>query len=134
MNCCKTAQTETGAAACAAPAAEKTAATFRPSVDIFEGADEFVIRADLPGARADAIDVRVDDGVLRFRAAVATRPPAGARQIVGEYGVGDFERSFRLGDGIDTERINAEFKDGVLTLRVPKAAVLKPRSVPVRAA
>jgi len=108
-------------------------AAFRPAVDIAEGEGEFVIVADVPGATAETLDLTVDQGVLTLRAPVAARSQAGAC-LVAEYGVGDYERSFRLGEDIDVAKISAELKDGVLTLRLPKAESAKPRKISIRAA
>jgi HSP20 family protein len=107
---------------------------FRPEVDIYETGEEFVVKANVPGARPEAIDLNVEKGVLTMRAEVGVRTPENARPLGREYGVGAFERSFRIGEGIDTERIGAELKDGVLTLRLPKAETTRSRKISVQAA
>lgn len=106
--------------------------TFRPSVDILETAEKFSIIVDLPGVRPDGIDVVIEQGVLTLKAAVTPRVRERARPLLSEYGVGNFERSFKLGEDVDTERINAEFKNGVLTLTLPKAEATKARKIEVR--
>jgi HSP20 family molecular chaperone IbpA len=63
---------------------------------------------------------------------VAPRPLPG-RQLRQEYGVGDYRRSFRLGEGFDASQISAEYRRGVLTIRVPRLASVRPRKVPVSA-
>jgi HSP20 family molecular chaperone IbpA len=129
MSCCNT-----NRAPSAAETQETTlrAPTFRPNVDVIESADAFMIQADVPGATAESIDVQVEGRTLTLRAAVAQRSRSGARQIIREYGVGDFERTFRLGDGVDTSNVGAELRNGVLTLRLPKAQAAQPRKISVQ--
>ena len=107
-------------------------ATFRPDVDIYETGDEYVVTADVPGAKPETIDLNVENGVLTLRAAVTERGPEGARPVAREYGVGAYERSFRIGEGIDTARIGAELRHGVLTLRLPKAETTRSRKITVQ--
>jgi len=106
--------------------------TYQPNVDICDRGGEVVFVADIPGARADGIDVTFDDGVLAVEAAVPARelPGRGVRQ---EYGIGNYRRSFRLGDGFDGAAIAADYRRGVLTIRVPRLAAVRPRKVEVRA-
>jgi HSP20 family protein len=112
--------------------ATRVGPTFRPDVDIYETGEEYVLTADLPGARADSINLHLDKGVLTLSADVPPREHPDGRPIASEYGVGRFERSFRVGEGIDAERIGAEFKNGVLTLRFPKAEETRGRKIPVQ--
>jgi len=104
--------------------------TYQPHVDVCDRGGEVVLVADMPGARADGIDVSFEAGVLSVHAAVAARPLPG-RQLRQEYGVGDYRRAFRLGEGFDASQISAEYRRGVLTLRVPRLAAVRPRKVPV---
>jgi len=105
---------------------------FRPNVDILERADEFIVSADLPGATAGNVDIQFDKGVLSLRAHVARREREGVNHLVREYGVGDYAREFRIGEGIDTTRATAEVANGVLTLRLPKVEAAKPRKIEVK--
>lgn len=105
--------------------------TYQPNVDICDRSEEVVFVADIPGARADGIDVTFEDGVLSLHAAAPLRDLPG-RPLQQEYGVGDFRRSFRLGDGFDAARISADYRRGVLTIRVPRLAAVLPRKVEVR--
>lgn len=95
--------------------------TYRPNVDIVESAHDFTIIADVPGARPDAIDVTVEGKVLSLKAAITARSRPNSRAHISEYGVGNYERTFRLGEGVDVDNLAATLKDGVLTLRIPKA-------------
>src|SRR4051812_8941822 len=93
--------------------------TFTPTVDIRENADAYFLVADVPGATPEGVDLTVEQGVLTLRASVPARDPEGARRVVREYGIGSYERSFRIGEGIDTQKISADLKNGVLTLTLP---------------
>jgi HSP20 family protein len=106
---------------------------FRPNVDIYETDTELVVLADMPGARADGIDVRYEHGALTIHGRVDDRPAAGTGPLLQEYGVGDFWRTFQVSEDITVSGIEAEFKDGVLTLRLPKAEAARPRQITVKA-
>ena len=112
--------------------AVRASRTFTPTVDIVETTDRFTLIADVPGTDAHAIEANFEDGVLKLRAGVAPRQADGTRWLVREYGVGAWERSFRIGEGIDASRIEAACKNGVLTLTLPKAESLRPRKIEVR--
>jgi len=118
-------------------AAQQTAAdgregpTFQPAVDVCDRGSEVTIVADVPGARADGIDVAFDEGVLTVHASVPPRSLPGT-PIAREYGIGDYRRAFRLGEGFDASQITAECRAGVLTIRVPRLAAVRPRKIEVR--
>lgn len=105
---------------------------YRPAVDIVEHDDAFILRADVPGATAKDLSIEFEKGVLSLRAAVAQREPAGVKPLAREFGVGDFTREFRIGEGIDMAAVSAECANGVLTLRLPKAEAAKPRKIEVK--
>ena len=107
--------------------------TYIPPVSIYETGDHLVLTADVPGATAGDIDIQVEQGELRIHARIADRVPEGAKSLVSEYGVGDFQRTFRLGEHIDAERIDAKVEHGVLTLTLPKTAAMRTRRIPVKA-
>jgi HSP20 family molecular chaperone IbpA len=111
------------------PATRRVAYT--PAVDVIETPDEFRVMADVPGAEQDLIDLSLDDGVLTLRAGVRPRTTGETQFLSREYGVGAYERSFRVGDAIDAERISAELAHGVLSVRLPKAAQARPRKISV---
>jgi HSP20 family protein len=107
---------------------------FRPNVDILEQGDELLILADMPGVKGDAIDLNFEDGTLEIHAPVAPRGHDGATSLLREYGVGDYYRSFQISEAVDASKISAQYADGVLTLHLPKAEVLKPRKIAVNIA
>ena len=106
---------------------------YRPNVDIYELPDELVVEADMPGASAESIDIDFEDGTLTINARVADRRPADSQYVRQEYGVGDYYRTFRVSEHIDSSKISAEYHDGVLVLRLPKTEAVKPRKIQVKA-
>ena len=130
-NCCNT-NTVDRAGASTRPA--KTVATFAPAVDVFETDAAFRIVADLPGSNAGEIAIDIHDGVLTLNAPVRRRGPSGekARALSCENPIGDFRRSFRVGDAVDTQGVSADYTQGVLTITLPKAQSARPRRVEVR--
>jgi HSP20 family molecular chaperone IbpA len=107
--------------------------TYRPNVDIFDTADEVLLVADLPGALRETIDVSTEAGILTIQGEVAPRHGTDARVALQEYGVGGFHRRFEIDSSIDTQHIAAEYRDGVLTVRLPKSQQARRRRVPVTA-
>ena len=105
---------------------------YRPQVDILEQGDELLVLADVPGARAEGIDVKFEDGTLTIHAPVEPRQKPDHEFLLREYGVGDYWRTFRVSEAIDASRITAGYADGVLTLRLPKADAAKPRKISVK--
>jgi HSP20 family protein len=93
-----------------------------PAVDLYETATDFILTADLPGLSRDQIDVSVDDNRVIIRGERIGGPidmPCEQFHRV-ERGHGRFSRSFALPDAVDVERVSADLKDGILTVRIPK--------------
>lgn len=106
---------------------------FRPQVDILEVGDELRVLADLPGAKADDIEINFENGVLTIYGKVEPRQDEATAYLIREYGVGNFYRVFEVSENIDSERISAEYSDGVLELHLPEAERLKARKIEVQA-
>lgn len=106
---------------------------FRPNVDIVETADELTVLADLPGATTESIDINFENGLLTLHARIPERRADSAGFLLREYGVGDFYRTFEVSEAVDANRISAEYRNGVLTLHLPKAEAVKPRKIAVSA-
>lgn len=104
---------------------------FQPYVDIHETPEALVVRADMPGSSAGDIDIQFENGMLSIHGRVAPRQPAGTTYLLEEYAVGDFHRTFEVGESVDSGSIAAEYAHGVLTLRLPKAAASRPRRISV---
>jgi len=109
-----------------------TARLYTPAVDVLESADEFTLYFDMPGVNGQEIDVRYEDGTLWVRGRAAARQSDDTRFQVREYGVGDYERSFRVSDQIDASKIWAQYADGELVLHLPKIEAAQPRKIEVR--
>jgi len=111
----------------------RTGNVYRPLVDILEDKDELILVADLPGTRSDSIDINFDDGQLTIQGQVEPRYNPDQQLLLVEYGLGDFYRTFRVSEQIDSSRIHATYADGVLTVHLPKVEAAKPRKIEVRA-
>ena len=107
--------------------------TYVPAVDILETADELRLIADVPGVNADGVEINYERGELRLHARVGDREPQRGQWVSREYGVGDFVRTFRVGEGVDASRIEAEISAGVLTVHLPKAEAARTRKIAVKA-
>ena len=114
--------------------ANRRAMAFTPAVDILERNETTVILADMPGVAPDDVDVTLERQVLTLRGKVNLQEPEGYRRLASEYRVGDYVRIFTLSDEIDQSKINAEFKNGVLRLELPRSPETKPKKISVKAA
>jgi HSP20 family molecular chaperone IbpA len=105
----------------------------RPAVDIYEDSNGITLKADLPGVSRDRLDVQVDGNNLSIQGQAAIDMPEGMEALHADVGTTQFRRSFTLSNELEAEKIAAEMKDGVLTLRLPKRAELQPRKIEVNA-
>lgn len=105
-----------------------------PSVDIKENDDAFMIRADLPGVSKDDIEVRLDNGVLCISGEKKVEKETGKGTKVHrtERFHGTFERRFTLPGSIDADRVKADYKQGVLSLSIPKIESEKPKTIDIK--
>ncbi|REK29360.1 MAG: Hsp20/alpha crystallin family protein [Planctomycetota bacterium] len=106
--------------------------TFVPRFDIYEGDEEMILYGDLPGVSPEDVDVRFENKELTIHGKVCPRYQ-GIDLLYGEYGIGDYHRSFTIGEAIDASRISAEMHNGVLTVHLPKSEDVKPRRIDVKA-
>ncbi len=106
--------------------------TFVPKVDILETKDALILYADLPGVNKKNVKVSVDKGILTLDAQVDLQRYEGLKPIYAEYRIGNYFRSFQLGEKVDNQKISAEMKDGVLTLTLPKAEEAKERIIQIQ--
>ena len=105
-----------------------------PAVDIFEDAGGITLLADMPGVAKERLDIKLDGDNLSVEGSVELDAPAEMRALWAEVNVPRFRRTFTLSRELDAGRIEANLKDGVLTLRVPKLAHAQPRRIEVTAA
>ena len=105
-----------------------------PSVDIYETENELVLKADLPDVDPKEIDVRVENQTLTLageRKFEAEAHNKGYHRIERSYG--NFVRSFAVPNSFDTDKVNAAYKNGVLTVTLPKKEAAKPRQIKIEA-
>jgi len=106
---------------------------YTPSVDIIERSADILLLADMPGVDEKGLDITVEKKSLTIYGKVDAEIPEKHTLVSSEYGIGDYQRSFTLSDEVDTEKIQATIKNGVLRLVLPKADTAKVRKIPVTA-
>jgi len=104
-----------------------------PPVDVFENDDAITLLADLPGVTREQLHLRVDGDSLLLEATAATAGPDNMELVYGEAQCPAYRRQFTLSRELDTSRIEAQLRDGVLRLVIPKAEEARPRRIEVRA-
>ena len=105
---------------------------FIPRADIYETDDHIILLADIPGADENSTDITLEKNVLTINANVDWNMPDDYGLNYGEYGIGDYQRSFTLSDEIDRENIQASIANGVLRLQLPKAGPAKTKKISVK--
>lgn len=106
---------------------------FTPAVDIFESDQEITLLADLPGVASEDITIDLREGVLTITGEVKPWEKADETDVLIEFEVGKYYRQFALSEAIDQEKIDAQVKNGVLKLSLPKMAKAQPRKIAVSA-
>ncbi|OWK35199.1 Hsp20/alpha crystallin family protein [Fimbriiglobus ruber] len=107
-----------------------TMRVYAPRVDVVETDDALTLYADLPGVKQEDVSLTCKDGELILHASCPPRH-VGRKLLYAEYGIRDFHRTFKVTDKVDTGGIEASLKDGVLTVRVPKAESVRTKRVTV---
>jgi len=106
--------------------------SWAPAVDIFEHEGNLVLKAELPGVDPKDVDVRVENNVLTLRGERKFESEVKREQYHRvERAYGSFSRSFTLPSAVDTEKIKAEYKDGVLRVTLPQREEAKPKQIAV---
>ena len=104
-----------------------------PAVDIFETEHELVVKADLPDVKPEDLDIRVENNILTIRGERKfEKKVTEDKYLRVERSYGSFSRSFSLANTVNTEAIKADYKDGVLTLSIPKREEAKPKQIKVQ--
>jgi len=101
-------------------------------MDAYRDGDSFVVHLDLPGVRAEDIDLTVEQNVLTIHAERRAPMSDDAERVVDERSHGVFTRRVFLGEALDPDRLTADYDAGVLTIRIPMAEQAKPRKIEVR--
>lgn len=111
---------------------EGSTTMWAPSVDISETADNFIVRAELPGMKKEDIELEVENNVLSIRGERRfEKTDEGENYHFMERSYGSFYRSFTLPKNVDSETIGAEYKDGMLVVTIPKKEEVKPKKVEI---
>lgn len=109
-----------------------TESAIRAPVDIFEDSESITLAADMPGVSKDRLDVRVDGNTLLLEGTVQFELPEQAEALYADVRSTVYRRSFVLSRELEAEKIQANLKDGVLTVRIPKRLELRPRKIEVQ--
>jgi len=113
-------------------AEEGSLTPWAPAVDIYETEHELVVKADLPDIKPEELDIRVENNILTIRGERKFEKKVNENNYLRvERTYGSFSRSFSLANTVNSEAIKAEYKDGVLTLTVPKREEAKPKQIKV---
>ncbi len=104
----------------------------RPPVDIFEDAEGITLQLDMPGVAKERLEIQADKTNLVIEGSAQIDMPSGMEALYAEVRSTVFRRSFTLSSELEAEKIDASLKDGVLTVRVPRRAKLRPRKIEVR--
>src|SRR5262245_34147239 len=111
---------------------ESNLTTWAPAVDIFESEHELVVKADLPDVKPEELDIRVENNILTIRGERKFEKKVDEKNYLRvERSYGSFSRSFSLANTVNSEAIKADYKDGVLTLTIPKREEAKPKQIKV---
>ena len=109
-----------------------TEVTLRPPVDICEDSEGITIRADMPGVSRDRLAIKADRDALVIEGEVQIDMPAGMEALFADVRSTRYRRSFALSRELDVDAIDATLHNGVLRLRIPKRAEVRPRKIEVR--
>jgi len=104
-----------------------------PPVDVFENEASITLLADLPGVQREQLHIRVDGDTLVLEATAQAAGPENMELVYGEAQCPAYRRQFTLSRELDTGRIEAQLRDGVLRLSIPKSEAARPRRIEVRA-
>jgi HSP20 family protein len=104
---------------------------FVPTTDIFETEDALTVVMEVPGVNKEAVDISVENDVLKIEAKIDSSKYDGMEPLYTEYNVGHFARSFTLSNKIDRQQIGAKLEDGILTLTLKKTKEATPRKISI---
>jgi len=104
-----------------------------PSVDIFEDSDSYTIEAELPGFKEENVSINIEKHVLNLKSLKEENKEEDQRKVlIKERNSYEFERSFRLPEGVNEEKISAVFSNGVLKILIPKKPEVQPKAITVK--
>ncbi|UDY37553.1 Hsp20/alpha crystallin family protein [Dermatobacter hominis] len=111
---------------------DQSGAPMGAAMDAYRLGDVVTVQFDLPGVDPDSLDLQIERGELRLNARRRFAAPEGARYLIRERMDSTVTRRLMLGDVLDVDHVDAEYHDGVLTLRIPLSESAKPRRIDVR--
>jgi HSP20 family protein len=111
---------------------QRNEAALIPAVDVIEDSTGITLRADLPGVPKDKLSLNVEGDTLTIVGEVSLPIPEGIEATYAEVSVPRFRRVFTLSKELDTGKVSAELKQGVLNLRIPKAEHAQPRRIDIK--
>lgn len=109
----------------------RSEAALLPPVDVVEDASGITLYADLPGVPKDKLNLQIEDGTLTIEGEVALQVPEGMEATHVEVSLPRYRRAFTLSKELDVDKVVAELNNGVLKLRIPKAAHAQPRRIEI---
>jgi HSP20 family protein len=120
MQCCSGAETK-----------HQQERTVEPVADIYETADAFVVKLDMPGSSKEEIKLSIEPNRLTVRGTVGVQHGEGVNVFFSEIGRKNYIREFNLGNGVNHDAIDAQFENGVLTITLPKTEHVKAREITI---
>ena len=112
--------------------AKREESALLPPVDVFEDADAITLCADLPGVPKDKLSLRVEADTLTIEGEISLATYKGMEATHAEVQLPRYRRAFTLGAELNSDKVEAEFRQGVLKLRIPKAEHAKPRKIEIK--
>jgi HSP20 family protein len=104
---------------------------FVPTADIYE-TQESIVNLEMPGVDKERVSIHVEDGILYVEGQLDFARYEGLQPVYTEYNIGRYSRNFRLPNQVDQTKIEAQMKDGVLSLMLPKVEQAKPRKIQIK--
>ena len=105
---------------------------FVPTADIYETQESLIVNLEMPGVDKERVSIHVEDGILQVEGQLDFARYEGLQPVYTEYNIGNYSRNFRLPNQVDQTKIEAQMKDGVLSLMLPKVEQAKPRKIQVK--
>lgn len=115
------------------PSETRSEFALTPDVDIYEDSEGICVQADMPGVSRDRLDIQVNKDSLTIEGEAHIDMPGDMEALYADVRTTRFRRSFALSAELDTEKVDARLKDGVLTVHIPKRAEARPRKIEVSA-
>ena len=107
-------------------------ATIIPSTDIYEEENKIILKVDLPGVPQENLDIQIDKNILKVEGKITIKTPENWTLHTNEFPYEKYAQTFQLNEELDTEKIKATLKEGVLTLEIPKKEEKQPRKIEIK--